>query len=206
MDSLRSLRAFASAAVACHERGGEAAESNGGQGRNRTSDTRIFSAVLYQLSYLAPRQPSPAYRVLRLARRQRPGLPTTSPEWGREGRLEAEKTFEYIKAGVYEFPARLLVNAPQPYRGTVEFPKKFDSQQLASTLPLPQGMSHLRLVKSTHQKQDSPRRGRGSSVSTERRYRYPSEEIWQVSEELWQVAETRHLPFVEQGEELRPKA
>ena len=28
-------------------------ESNGGQGRNRTSDTRIFSAVLYQLSYLA---------------------------------------------------------------------------------------------------------------------------------------------------------
>jgi hypothetical protein len=27
---------------------------NGGQGRNRTSDTRIFSAVLYQLSYLAP--------------------------------------------------------------------------------------------------------------------------------------------------------
>jgi hypothetical protein len=26
---------------------------NGGQGRNRTSDTRIFSAVLYQLSYLA---------------------------------------------------------------------------------------------------------------------------------------------------------
>ena len=29
-------------------------ESNGGQGRNRTSDTRIFSAVLYQLSYLAP--------------------------------------------------------------------------------------------------------------------------------------------------------
>ena len=52
-DSLRLLRAFASA-VACHERGGEAAESNGGQGRNRTSDTRIFSAVLYQLSYLAP--------------------------------------------------------------------------------------------------------------------------------------------------------
>ena len=30
-------------------------ESNGGQGRNRTSDTRIFSAVLYQLSYLALR-------------------------------------------------------------------------------------------------------------------------------------------------------
>ena len=27
---------------------------NGGQGRNRTSDTVIFSHVLYQLSYLAP--------------------------------------------------------------------------------------------------------------------------------------------------------
>ena len=26
---------------------------DGGQGRSRTSDTRIFSAVLYQLSYLA---------------------------------------------------------------------------------------------------------------------------------------------------------
>ena len=27
---------------------------DGGQGRNRTSDTTIFSRVLYQLSYLAP--------------------------------------------------------------------------------------------------------------------------------------------------------
>ena len=27
---------------------------DGGQGRNRTSDTVIFSHVLYQLSYLAP--------------------------------------------------------------------------------------------------------------------------------------------------------
>ena len=26
---------------------------NGGQGRNRTADTRIFSPLLYQLSYLA---------------------------------------------------------------------------------------------------------------------------------------------------------
>src|SRR4051794_11293511 len=26
----------------------------GGQGRNRTADTRIFSPLLYQLSYLAP--------------------------------------------------------------------------------------------------------------------------------------------------------
>ena len=28
-------------------------ERNGGQGRNRTADTRIFSPLLYQLSYLA---------------------------------------------------------------------------------------------------------------------------------------------------------
>jgi len=26
---------------------------NGGQGRNRTTDTRIFNPLLYQLSYLA---------------------------------------------------------------------------------------------------------------------------------------------------------
>src|SRR6266446_3983234 len=29
------------------------AQNRGGQGRNRTSDTRIFSPLLYQLSYLA---------------------------------------------------------------------------------------------------------------------------------------------------------
>jgi hypothetical protein len=33
-------------------------------------------------------------------------------------------------------------------------------------------------------------------VSSERRYRYPSEEIWQVSDDTWQVAESRYLlPF-----------
>ena len=31
-------------------------ESNGGQGRNRTADTAIFSRMLYQLSYLAARR------------------------------------------------------------------------------------------------------------------------------------------------------
>jgi hypothetical protein len=31
----------------------------GGQGRNRTSDTVIFSHVLYQLSYLAPQERLP---------------------------------------------------------------------------------------------------------------------------------------------------
>ena len=30
-------------------------EGDGGQGRNRTIDTRIFSPLLYQLSYLAVR-------------------------------------------------------------------------------------------------------------------------------------------------------
>jgi len=57
-------------------------------------------------------------------------------------------------------------------------------------------MPKLRLVKTNDRKQDAPRRGRGSSVSSERRYRYPSEEIWQVSDETWQVAESRYLlPF-----------
>jgi hypothetical protein len=31
----------------------EQAGKNGGQGRNRTTDTRIFNPLLYQLSYLA---------------------------------------------------------------------------------------------------------------------------------------------------------
>jgi hypothetical protein len=34
----------------CSKSGGN---EDGGQGRNRTADTGIFSAVLYQLSYLA---------------------------------------------------------------------------------------------------------------------------------------------------------
>jgi acyl transferase domain-containing protein len=33
---------------------GELVEINGAQGRNRTTDTVIFSHVLYQLSYLGP--------------------------------------------------------------------------------------------------------------------------------------------------------
>jgi len=40
------------------------------------------------------------------------------------------------------------------------------------------------------QKEDMPRRGRGAAVSTERRYRYPAEEIWEVSDDRWQVPET----------------
>ena len=55
-------------------------------------------------------------------------------------------------------------------------------------------MAYLYLVKGHHRKPELPKRGRGSAVSTERRYRYPSDEVWQVSEERWQVAESRHLP------------
>ena len=61
-------------------------------------------------------------------------------------------------------------------------------------------MAHLYLVKTNNSKQETPRRGRGSAVSTERRYRYPSEEIWQVSDDRWQVAEDRYPP-----RESRPK-
>ena len=66
-------------------------------------------------------------------------------------------------------------------------------------------MAHLYLVKTDRSKQETPRRGRGAAVSTERRYRYPSKEIWQVSDDRWQVAEARHLPL-EQGHGVRPKA
>ena len=55
-------------------------------------------------------------------------------------------------------------------------------------------MAHLYLVKGNKKQQHAPRRGRGSAVSTERRYRYPSEEIWQVSDDRWQTAEVRDLP------------
>jgi hypothetical protein len=55
-------------------------------------------------------------------------------------------------------------------------------------------MAHLYLVKGNRKQQATPRRERASAVSTERRYRYPSEEIWQVSEESWQTAEARSLP------------
>jgi len=60
-------------------------------------------------------------------------------------------------------------------------------------LPSFAGMPKLRLVKTNNPKQEVPRRGRGASVSSERRFRYPSEEIWQVSDDRWQVAESRYL-------------
>jgi hypothetical protein len=50
-------------------------------------------------------------------------------------------------------------------------------------------MRRLELVR-PREKEDAPRRGRGAAVSTERRYRYPAEEIWEVSDDRWQVADT----------------
>ena len=50
-------------------------------------------------------------------------------------------------------------------------------------------MRRLELVKS-RVKEDKPSRGHGAAVSTERRYRYPAEEILEVSDDRWQVAET----------------
>ena len=41
----------------------------GAQGRNRTTDTVIFSHVLYQLSYLGPRE---GQRLRRVSRRSEP--------------------------------------------------------------------------------------------------------------------------------------
>jgi len=55
-------------------------------------------------------------------------------------------------------------------------------------------MSHLYLVKGNKKQQDPPRRGRASVAVTERRYRYPSEEMWEVSDDHWQTAEARSLP------------
>ena len=48
-------------------------------------------------------------------------------------------------------------------------------------------MAHLYLVKGNKKQQEAPRRGRGPAVATERRYRYPAEEIWQVSDNRWQT-------------------
>ena len=49
-------------------------------------------------------------------------------------------------------------------------------------------MRKLDVVKFRPQ-EDTPRQARGASASTERRYRYPAEEVWEVSEERWRVAD-----------------
>ena len=86
-------------------------------------------------------------------------------------------------------------------RPDIHFSQKFAFSSIGVRLASSKGMANLYLVKTNNSKQDTPRRGRGSAVSTERRYRYPSEEIWQVSDDRWQVAEARCLP-----QENRPKS
>jgi hypothetical protein len=118
--------------------------------------------------------------------------------------MEAEKTFEYIKGVCIDFTPTVVKRGSAISDGLV-LSKEFLTQQLASGLPHPRLMAHLYLVKGNKKRPDAPRRGRGASASTERRYRYPSEEIWQVSEDKWQVAESRYLPE-EEGQGFSTKA
>src|SRR6185312_7292029 len=53
-----------------------------GQGRNRTADTRIFSPLLYQLSYLAEAQ-----KVSRSACRPQADVPSAAIPWRRLSRM-----------------------------------------------------------------------------------------------------------------------
>lgn len=59
---------------------------------------------------------------------------------------------------------------------------------MASLLPQLFAMPKLELVK-MRPDGDTPRRERDGSGATERRYRYPAEEIWEVSDDRWHVAE-----------------
>jgi hypothetical protein len=52
-------------------------------------------------------------------------------------------------------------------------------------------MRKLQLVKGSA-KDDQTRQSRGRPTSGERRYRYPAEEIWEVSEEQWDVRDMPH--------------
>src|SRR5712675_873450 len=68
------------------------AQNRGGQGRNRTSDTRIFSPLLYQLSYLAgPVRPgSECGKGARIIRGIRP-LAKNTRRWLQSPRLTDSK-------------------------------------------------------------------------------------------------------------------
>ena len=94
---------------------------------------------------------------------------------------------------MYGFQPGRFETYPSRKRARAIFPVDPPPQQLAPALYSTPGMANLYLVKTNRPKQTAKRRGRGSAVSTERRYRYPSEEIWQVSETRWQAAETRCL-------------
>src|SRR3982750_934061 len=66
-----------------------AAPTQSGQGRSRTADTRIFSPLLYQLSYLAAHPPPPPAHdatAMETGKDSRPSahLPTPRPQSGYE--------------------------------------------------------------------------------------------------------------------------
>ena len=51
-NAMERTRSLCKAGGCTSIRGGSGDEGNGAQGRNRTTDTAIFSRMLYQLSYL----------------------------------------------------------------------------------------------------------------------------------------------------------
>ncbi len=66
------------------ERASDFKGMGGAQGRNRTSDTRIFNPLLYQLSYLGPRSVSRQVRVASKCRSYRGwnrACPVPSPKF-----------------------------------------------------------------------------------------------------------------------------
>ena len=66
------------------ERASDFKGMGGAQGRNRTSDTRIFNPLLYQLSYLGPRSVSRQARVASKCRSYRgwnKACPVPSPKF-----------------------------------------------------------------------------------------------------------------------------
>ena len=53
-------------------------------------------------------------------------------------------------------------------------------------------MRKIQLVKGSTD-DDQPRKSPGGLTTGERRYRYPAEEIWEVSEERWDSRDTPRL-------------
>ncbi len=81
---------------------------NGAQGRNRTTDTRIFSPLLYQLSYLGkPCFTLPGQRFLRAVA----GLVLRRKRVGYSTRFSADKRPSVDLQGLFSKPARTLMFA-----------------------------------------------------------------------------------------------
>ena len=98
----------------------------GGQGRNRTSDTRIFSAVLYQLSYLAGQEFREEPNLASIAR----PIAAPAPPRGRledhakASRVELEGPFScdrrrafFRSASVERIPSQRKLALSLPQRG-----------------------------------------------------------------------------------------